>query len=356
MKILSYQSLRRIFAALLCCSSLILATEVYPQPDISNVTVSRLLDRPIIGPELDASIGVNIQGPSLVRVPDWVDGKLGEYYLYFADHKGSYIRLAYADELTGPWRIHVPGSLQIEESYFPSEPPPISEARLSEMVRQRQASGVAYSHDWATELTQPHIASPDVHIDEANRRFIMYYHGLAGPGRQVTRVATSPDGIEFTAQPQELGRTYMRAFAHQGMTYAMSMPGQFYRSSDGFTNFETGPLLFNRNMRHAALLKRDDTLYIFWTQVGDAPEHIKLSTLDLTGDWMQWQTSDSVEVLRPEYDWEGASAPVEPSVRSTAYGRVNQLRDPAIYQEDGEIYLLYTVGGEAGIAIAKVSL
>ena len=91
-------------------------------------------------------------------------------------------------------------------------------------------------------------------------------------------------------------------------------------------------------------------------RVGDAPEHIKLSTLDLAGDWMQWQTSDWSEVLRPEYDWEGASAPVEASVRSTAYGRVNQLRDPAIYQEDGEIYLLYTVGGEAGIAIAKVEI
>ena len=43
-----------------------------------------------------------------------------------------------------------------------------------------------------------------------------------------------------------------------------------------------------------------------------------------------------------------------PSVRSTAYGVVNQLRDPAIYEEAGETYLLYAVGGESGIAIAKV--
>ena len=148
----------------------------------------------------------------------------------------------------------------------------------------------------------------------------------------------------------------MRAFQYQGMTYALAMPGQFYRSRDGFTDFETGPLLFNPNMRHSALLIRDDTLYVFWTQVGDAPEHIKLSTIDISGDWMDWQTSDWGEVLRPEYDWEGASAPVGPSVRSTAYGRVNQLRDPAIFKEDGDIYLLYAVGGEAGIAIARVEL
>jgi hypothetical protein len=347
---------RKQSLTVLLAACLFISFHSQAQTDIENVEITRLLDRPIIGPELDPSIGINIQGPSLVRVPDWVEGKMGEYYLYFADHKGSYIRLAYADQLTGPWRVHVPGSLQIDESYFPSEPPPISEQRLAELVARNEASGVAYSHDWVTELTQPHIASPDVHIDEANRRFIMYFHGLAGPGRQLTRVATSPDGINFTTQPQELGRTYMRTFAHDGMTYAMSMPGQFYRSRDGFTDFESGPLLFNANMRHAALLKRDNTLYIFWTQVGDAPEHVKLSTVDLSGDWMSWQESDWVEVLRPEFDWEGASAPIEPSVRSTAYGRVNQLRDPAIYQEDGEIYLLYVVGGEAGIAIARVEL
>ncbi|MDH4169831.1 MAG: hypothetical protein OEW42_09605, partial [Acidimicrobiia bacterium] len=70
---------------------------------------TRIGDGPIVGPTTDSSIGANIQGPSLVRVPDWVEDPLGRYYLYFADHKGSYIRLAHADELTGPWKVHRPG-------------------------------------------------------------------------------------------------------------------------------------------------------------------------------------------------------------------------------------------------------
>ena len=41
--------------------------------------VSRLLDGPIISPEMHPSIGVNIQDPSLIRVPDWVEGRLGAY-------------------------------------------------------------------------------------------------------------------------------------------------------------------------------------------------------------------------------------------------------------------------------------
>ncbi|MEX2469188.1 MAG: hypothetical protein WD396_05470, partial [Pseudohongiellaceae bacterium] len=60
-------------------------------------------------------------------------------------------------------------------------------------------------------------------------------------------------------------------------------------------------------------------------------------------------------VLRPERDFEGAAAPVEPSVRSTAYGQVNQLRDPALFVEDGEVYLLYAVAGESGIALSRVT-
>ena len=89
------------------------------------VNVERLCDGPIVGPETHPSIGDNIQGPSLIRVPDWVENPLGRYYLYFADHKGTYIRLAYADALTGPWQVHAPGSLHLKNSLFPTEPPPV---------------------------------------------------------------------------------------------------------------------------------------------------------------------------------------------------------------------------------------
>ena len=139
------------------------------------------------------------------------------------------------------------------------------------------------------------------------------------------------------------------------MTYALAMPGQFYRSKDGFTNFEEGPRLFGPNIRHSAVIVRDNYLYVFWTRVGDAPESILLSTIDLRSDWMNWKESEEVMVLKPEFDWEGANAPIEPSVRSTAYGQVNQLRDPALYVEGDHIYLLYAVAGESGIALARVN-
>ncbi|MDP7692954.1 MAG: hypothetical protein QGG89_14060 [Vicinamibacterales bacterium] len=326
------------------------------QTTIPTVRVERLLDAPIITPELDPSIGENIQGPSLLRVPDWVEDPLGAYYLYFADHKGRYIRLAYADDLLGPWHIHTPGSLQIADSHFLTEPPEVSP---EEAERLRAARGVAaISHDAVTEATTPHIASPDVHVDDANQQIVMYFHGLDGVSRQVSRVATSGDGIQFEARPERLGRTYMRVFQHDGFTYAMSMPGQFYRSRNPLAGFEEGPRLFNGSMRHSALLQRGNTLFVFWTQVGDVPEHVMLSTIDTSGDWTTWSQTPGVEVLRPEFDWEGADAPLEPSVRSTAYGHVNQLRDPAIFEDaaSGRVFLLYAVAGESGIAIAEVHI
>jgi len=322
-----------------------------------SVRVERLLDGPIITEATHPSIGANIQGPSLIRVPDWVEGRLGRYYLYFADHKGSYIRLAYADDLLGPWTVHPPGSLQIGQSNFPTETLEATPEQVDAFIARARSRGInldGLGHDLAKEATWPHIASPDAHVDHENARIVMYFHGLESFGRQLTKVATSRDGIHFEARPEILGKNYWRAFTHGGYTYALAMPGQLYRSRDPLSGFETGPLLFNPDMRHAALLKKEDVLHVFWTQVGHTPERILLSTIALSGDWRSWRETEATEVLRPETDWEGADAPLEPSVRSVAYGHVNQLRDPAIYVEDDDVYLLYAVAGESGIAIAKL--
>ena len=315
--------------------------------------VERLLDRPIIDPSLHPSVGANIQGPSLIRVPAWVNKPLGRYYLYFADHKGRHIRLAYADELAGPWRVHPPGSLRLEDTPFPNTPPPAPPELVRAAEARNRAAGVRLPHDVAVELTTPHIASPDVHVDAEHRRIVMIYHGLEAAGQQVSRAATSSDGVRFRSGDEVLGRTYMRLFRHRGALYALAMPGVFYRCVSMTGGFAPGPRLFNPNMRHCAVFVREDTLHVFWTQVGDVPERILLSTVDLRGDWARWNESAPKEVLRPQRHWEGADEPLEPSLRSVAYGKVNQLRDPAVYVEGDAVYLLYAVAGESGIAIAR---
>ena len=289
--------------------------------------VRRLSGNPLLHRDTVRTVGRNINGPSLVAAPPWLERPLGRYYLYFAHHRGTFIRLATADQLEGPWSVYRPGTLQLAESYFP------------------------------TAGRRPHIASPDVHVDPASRTVRMYYHGLDTMTRiQHTRVAVSRDGISFEARPELLGRPYFRVFQRDGWWYALGMPGILYRSADGLSGFERGPWLFERAMRHSALLVRGDELSIFWSRVGDAPERILCSTVRLTGDWRSWQAGAPAEVLAPEQPWEGAGLPSEPSVRGWVDEPVCQLRDPAIFQEDGHTYLLYSVAGESGIAIAELEV
>ena len=320
------------------------------------IRAERLAGGPIISPATQPAAGPNIQGPSLIRAPAWIRRPLGRYYLYFADHKGDHIRLAYADDLSGPWTLHPPGSLRIQDSGFPSKPPPVDDEALrrAEALQRRSPAHRRLPHSVLDEFATPHIASPDVHVDSANRRIVMYFHGLEGFGFQRSRVALSRDGISFRARPEIIARPYLRAFRHEGTTYAIAMPGRTYRSADGLTDFAEGPVLFNSDMRHLAVLKRGDRLWVFWTQVGHAPERILVSTIDLSVPWAQWRESAAVEVLRPELAWEGADLPAVPSTRSVAYGPVNQLRDPAIFEEGGRVFLLYAVAGESGIAIAEL--
>src|SRR5262245_51861683 len=79
-------------------------------------TVQRFPENPLVTPASSPTIGENINGPSLISVPAWVDKPLGRYYLYFSHHAGKFIRLAYADRLMGPWKIHEAGTLRIEEA------------------------------------------------------------------------------------------------------------------------------------------------------------------------------------------------------------------------------------------------
>src|SRR5206468_423643 len=151
---------------------------------------------------------------------------LGRYYLYFGHHDGRYIRLAYADDLAGPWRMHEPGVLPLADSGF-----------------------------------RGHLASPDAHVDEERREIRLYFHGAddpSGPGPrerpgvlprreagsgaaptaeawatgvagQHSRVALARDGLHFEARPELLGRPYFRVVRWRDWWLALGMPGVFYR-------------------------------------------------------------------------------------------------------------------------------
>lgn len=133
------------------------------------------------------------------------------------------------------------------------------------------------------------------------------------------------------------------------------MPGYFYRSLDGLSNFEPGPILFDESMRHTAVLCQDDRLFVFYSNAGDEPEHILCSAIGLEGDWQEWSPSPPSSILYPERPYEGGDLPLQPSQRGAIHQLARQLRDPAIFVEGESLYLLYSVAGEQGIGIAQIA-
>ncbi|MDA0347869.1 MAG: hypothetical protein O3C20_10755 [Verrucomicrobia bacterium] len=327
--------MKRIFWILSCLWVISLLVVACFAEKEERIQVVRFAENPILDGSSSDTLGNKLNGPSLIRVPEWVKDPLGKYYLYFAHHKGNFIRLAYADDLHGPWRIYEPGTIHLEEA----------------------------------KSLEDHIASPDVHIDHENQTIRMYLHGSHPGTNQCTVSAVSKDGLTFDVFDTIHGYSYFRVFEYKGANYAIDALGFLNRSDHpdhGWERHEPeliGPVstqdAFGKRddirMRHSAVYVRDDVLYLFYTRKSDAPERIVMAKVPLEADWKSWKATDPIEVLRPELDYEGIAYPNAPSGKGGGI-EVQELRDPGIFEEDGQLYLLYSVAGEEGIAIAELRI
>ncbi|PLW82873.1 hypothetical protein CWI75_05330 [Kineobactrum sediminis] len=339
--------------------------------------VERLAGQPIIAEVAEEHGYYNVCCPSIIEVPDWVQNRLGRYYLYFSHHKGSYIRMAYSNSPLGPWSLYEEGVLSLGDSGLPVSLDEVitGESRVLYTLRTLPlplARDILVSTWWSKRVSAaerkkrgmsaagtktPHIASPEVVADDVSRQLVLFYHGLDHYGRQSSRIATSSSGLEFTGLEREVAGAYLRHFQHHGIHYLLGMAGALYRSDSLTGPYELrNSLLFEPNMRHPGLWLEDDMLYVFWSRLGDAPERLLLSEIDLSqSDWNRWRATEAVEMLRPEDEWEGAQLPVHKSIRGELDIPSQELRDPFLFRDsDGAFYLYYVGGGERGIGAARL--
>ncbi|HRE82224.1 MAG TPA: hypothetical protein PLN52_14340 [Opitutaceae bacterium] len=325
--------------------------------DTPVIRAERVMDRPLITPSmLPGEEGESINGPSLIRVPDWVANPLGRYYLYFAHHDGKYIRFAYADEIAGPWTL-VPGGLL-----------PVGE--------QKAVRG--------------HIASPEAVIDETTKQIFLFTHGpnRQGAGPQISTVAVSTDGRTFRDLGNVVGPAYLRVFNFQGTWYALNGSGVLHRTQelgkpftpvgqiigqdildalDPWLRGEPGAEPAERRpkngdgrygIRHVGTDVKGDRLYVYFSCLQHRPERIIATTIELRGPPETWRARGAIEVLQPERPWEGSDLPLAYSRGGSTikygYNRVRELRDPGVYREGEEAWLLYSTAGEYGLGLAKL--
>lgn len=345
-----------------------------------SFAIQRLTNEPIIDVTIHSRLQeeaknygyTNINGPSLIRVPKWVSNPLGNYYLYFAHHKGAFIRMAYADSLTGPWTMYDQEIMPLTQSGSATETSAHEGIwslkkymSWSELLALREVGNEARAA-WeqrtqqkikSSPPTTPHVASPEIIIDEKAKKIRLYYHGVVEGVLQMSKVALSDDGLHFQAEDGLIGLPYLRVFPFRNQYYGLAMPGFFYRSKDGLKDFEVRQKwLFDTKVRHSALYQKNDNLYIFYTRVGDVPERILYTRVDMSSrDWNDWKVETPRELMRPELEWEGVNEPQQPSIRGEMGVKVHQLRDPDVFEdEDGRLYLVYAGGGEQGIGIAAL--
>ena len=381
--------LRRISVTVLVGLFLVLAvlwprTHYLPAQQLP-FSAQRLADSPIItvakSPRLtalaEAQGYININGPTMIRVPDWVEQPLGKYYLYFSHHKGDFIRMAYADLLEGPWTVYEPGVLSLQQSGFPvNQVPSLSVlAGFAELwhnfsifivrdtmlaIYQALDSDQERRKDRGLTLSQtktPHIASPDIVVDNRNQRILMFFHGQRDSLSQITGIASSEDGVNFTATDKTVGAVYTRYFNYGDQHYLLSSPGILFRSDNILGPYTPrDKSLFEVNLRHAAVMLEGDYLTVAWSKVGEAPERILLSQVDLSApNWNRWRATEAVELLAPELPWEGASLAPMPSLRGELISVANELRDPYLFVDShNKKYLLYVGAGEQAIGIASL--
>lgn len=347
--------IKTVAAALLV---LIVSWQDPPAGQTLAVQARRLSQNPLITTRTSATLGDNVNGPTVIRVPAWVKQPLGRYYMYFAHHMGGFIRLAYADAIEGPWKIYEPGVMPVSETalFRPQPDPPEN-----------------------LENFYTHVASPEIEIDHAQQRLVLWFHGWWTEGRgwpvgepaarawarangysQFTQAASSSDGLHFAAQPAITRTSYLRVWRHDGALYGMGRLGQLWRAKDRLSAFEPGPNPFRdsahaNRVRHVALLQRGGLIHVFFSAIGDAPERILMSTVNTSGDWSTWIASTTIEVLQPAAPYECATFPNAPSEAGDIRGPARQLRDPAIFEENGRVFLFYALCGEQGIAAAELT-
>jgi len=212
----------------------------------------------------------------------------------------------------------------------------------------------------------PHISSPEAYVDEENQQIRLYYHGLdSTSNEQFTRVASSEEGISFTDKPEKIGNPYFRVFRWKDWHFALAQDTTtenqsdrgvtIFRSDDGLSNFERGQTILNQGVRHVGLRVHQNRLEIYFTRIGDKPEQILRSDVQLLDEWRDWSPTEPIPVLSPSTEYEGIDRSSRPSAPGSPPGKVNQVRDPEIFTDNtGGVYLFYSIAGESGIAVAKI--
>lgn len=283
---------------------------------------------------LTENFKTNICNPCLVKVPDWCKNKLADYYLFYADHKGKFIKLAYSNNLFSKWKIKKGGVIHIRQ--------------FNDAIN--------------------HIASPEIYIDSKKKEVILFTHSHSkSQVGQWTYISKSKDALNFEVVNNiPIAPFYFRMFQYNEYYYALTKGGALWKSKNFSQKFSQCQNLFYRDksndklhnydgaVRHLCVIIESNSLIVFYTKIGDKPEKIYFSKLNLKLDEKKWFFKKEFELMRPEKNFEGKDIKLTKSMPGDTLKPENALRDPHVLKILNNYFLTYCVKGEFGIAIAEL--
>ncbi|WP_299492045.1 hypothetical protein [uncultured Shewanella sp.] len=297
----------------------------------------------------------NINGPSVIYWNDPNYETDANYIMFFSHHEGRSIRVATSAAPCGPWEI------------------------IKSPQKVNLTNNINYFNDGNnTELNNgikdnidEHIASPDAHVKD--NQLYLYVHGKSGDSSsgQKTLLLTgnSIDTLSVMEGTEDFSHPYLRYFEANNNSYAVSKNNDgdwgllFNNDDDELSANFTKKARIIEGMRHPAIYvdesEAEDKILLFYSLIGDNPEHIKFVEINTQGENnpKNWLVSNEKTVLTPAFDWEGYGLNSGKSSGGVSYTDVEEVRDPAIFVDlNGDIYLYYTIRGEAGIAAAKLTI
>ena len=216
------------------------------------------------------------------------------------------------------------------------------------------------------------IHSPDILYSPQENLYYMHahLHRCKQHGKQPTAVFTSPDllhwNISNVADPFVANNLfYARLFHYKGQLYGIAKSQETSTGSMVLfesTSFRSDYKVIHKlaqGVRHVGLHRKQDTLFIFFTLIGDEPERIFLSTIDLTQPPSKWELRPGPEIMKPP----NTNSPLKISKPGAApCHHVQELRDPFFFPDEDEAEnqlkgtLFYTLAGEQAIGASSLRI
>jgi hypothetical protein len=329
---------------------------------------------------------MNIMFPTVFQKPAWwtQGAALGDWCMLFASHRGPNVLLAHADDPLDPasWAVSSTVALTYET--------------LVDLAADAAVDGVISP----ARVTDEHISSPSVFVDNVNERFIIMVHAENRNSRAnmgvnnshvsyglystnlLTQSAYTIHGGAGNDKPlewQEYAR-FVPQSGHQHGTDAcliitgggdlklglgsttdwldQNLVAGWANTIDQNDYDETIEPALRQRHAHAYWLA-EDVLKVYFSVTGDSPEHIRSVIVDLvdpaTPSTWRAREGSHVHERYPLLDWEGFGMGGIPSVGSAATSPEEQLRDPQVINVGSDRAMFCSVRGEYGVGVYRIA-